>query len=137
FQTSYKAKANIAANHNRMGDTELFYHKRIESGRTQYEAALPLWEGLAKKMAAFPDGDPCLPELERVNLVDCEEAVADTYDRMGILALRFDFNYPKAEEWFNKSKAIRERHLRPHPSRQHRAPIAAPLTYLPPWALQH
>ena len=81
-------------------------------------------------MAAFPDGDPALPELERINLVDAEEAVADTYDRMGIIALRFDFDYPKAEEWFNKSKAIRERHLRTHPSRQHRVAIGASLIYL-------
>src|SRR5205814_904845 len=58
FPTSDKALANIAANHNRMGDTELFYHKRIEPARTHYEAGLPLWEGLAKKMAAFPNGDP-------------------------------------------------------------------------------
>jgi tRNA A-37 threonylcarbamoyl transferase component Bud32 len=135
--TSDKAKANIAANHNRMGDTELFYHKNLEPARKLYEAAVPLWEGLAKKMAAFPDGDPALPELERINLVDCEEAVADTYDRMGIVALRFDFDYPKAEEWFNKSRAIRERHLKTHPSRQHRVAIGASLIYLAEWALQH
>jgi eukaryotic-like serine/threonine-protein kinase len=135
--TSDKAKANIAANHNRMGDTELFYHKRLEPARKLYEAAVPIWEGLAKKMAAFPDGDPALPELERINLVDAEEAVADTYDRMGILSLRFDFDYPKAEEWFNKSRAIRERHLKTHPSRQHRVAIGASLIYLAEWALQH
>ena len=39
FPTSDKAKANIAANHNRMGDTELFYHKRLETARKHYEAA--------------------------------------------------------------------------------------------------
>jgi eukaryotic-like serine/threonine-protein kinase len=137
FPTSDKAKANIAANHNRMGDTELFYHKHLEPARKRYEAAVPLWEGLAQKMAAFPDGDPALPELERINLVDSEEAVADTYDRMGIVALRFDFDYPKAEEWFNKSRAIRERHLKTHPSRQHRVAIGASLIYLAEWALQH
>ncbi len=137
FPTSDKAIANIAANHNRMGDTELFYHKRIEPARKNYEAALPLWEGLAKKMAAFPDGDPALPELERINLVDAEEAVADTYDRMGILTLRFDFDYPKAEEWFGKSLAIRNRHLKTHPSRQHRVAVGASYIYLAEWALQH
>ena len=137
FPTSDKAKANIAANNNRMGDTELFYHKRLETARKYYEAAVPRWEALAKKMVVFPDGDPALPELERINLVDAEEAVADTYDRMGIMSLRFDFDYPKAEEWFNKSKAIRERHLKTHPSRQHRVAIGASLIYLAEWALQH
>jgi len=88
-------------------------------------------------MAAFPDGDPSLPELERVNLVDCEEAVADTYDRMGIVSLRFDFDYAKAEEWFTKSLKIRERHVQTHPSRQHRVALGASYIYLAEMALQH
>src|SRR5207248_2992901 len=123
FPTSDKAVANIAANHNRMGDTELFYHKRLEPARKHYEAGLPLWQGLADKMAAFPDGDPALPELERINLVDAEEAVADTFDRMGIVSLRFDFDYAKAEEWFTKSLAIRKRHVEKYPSRPHRVAL--------------
>lgn len=135
--TSDKAKANIAANHNRMGDVELFYHKHLEPARTHYTAAVPLWEELANKMVAFPDGDPSLPELERINLVDTEEAVADTYDRMGIVALRFDFDYAKAEEWFGKSLAIRERHLKTHPSRAHRVAVGASYIYLGELALQH
>ena len=135
--TSDKAIANVAANHNRMGDTELFYHKHLEPARKQYEAGLPLWEGLAKKMAAFPAGDPALPELERINLVDSEEAVADTYDRMGIVALRFDFDYTKAENWFTRSLEIRKRHLVTHPSRQHRVALGASYIYLAEMALQH
>jgi eukaryotic-like serine/threonine-protein kinase len=135
--TSDKAKANVAANNNRMGDTELFYHKRVEPARKLYEAAVPLWEGLATKMVAFPDGDPALPELERINLVDAEEAVADTYDRMGIMSLRFDFDYAKAEEWFTRSLAIRQRHVERYPSRAHRVAIGASYIYLAEMALQH
>jgi len=135
--TSDKAKANIAANDNRMGDTELFYHKRLEPARKFYEAGLPLWEGLAVKMRAFPDGDPALPELERINLVDAEEAVADTYDRMGIVSLRWDFDYAKAEEWFTKSLEIRKRHVEKYPSRLHRVALGASYIYLAELALQH
>ena len=135
--TSDKAKANVAAFYNRMGDTELFYHKRLEPARKQYEAGLPLWEGLAKKMAALPDGDPALPELERINLVDSEEAVADTYDRMGIIALRFDFDYAKAKDWFTRSLEIRQRHVKKFPSRQHRVALGSSCIYLAEMALQH
>jgi tetratricopeptide (TPR) repeat protein len=136
FPTSDKAKANIAANHNRMGDTEVFYHKRVATGRKRYEAALPLWEGLAQKMVAFPDGDPALPELERINLNDAEEAVADTCDRFGIVALRFDLDYGRAAEWFNKSLAIRKRHVRERPTYPHRAAVCASYVYLAELALQ-
>ncbi len=122
--TSDKAKANIAANNNRLGDTELFYHKRLEPAASSYEAALPLWQGLADKMVAFPDGDPALPELERINLVDAEEAVADTCDRMGIVSLRFDFDYAKAEEWFTQALEIRKRHVEKYPSHAHRVALA-------------
>ena len=98
-----------------MGDTELFYHKRLEPARKLYEAALPLWQGLADKMVAFPDGDPALPELERISLIDAEEAVADTCDRLGIVSLRFDFDYARAEEWFTQSLEIRKRHVEKDP----------------------
>jgi tetratricopeptide (TPR) repeat protein len=88
-------------------------------------------------MVAFPDGDPALPELERINLIEAEEAVADTYDRMGIVALRFDFDYAKAEEWFTKSLAIRKRHVEKYPTRQHRVALGASYIYLGEMALQH
>ena len=131
--TSDKAKANIAANDNRLGDTELFYHKRLEPARKLYEAALPLWQGLADKMVAFPDGDPALPELERINLVDAEEAVADTCDRMGIVSLRFDFDYAKAEEWFTQALEIRKRHVEKYPSHAHRVALGASTSTWPSW----
>ena len=135
--TSDKAKANIAANNNRMGDTELFYHKRLEPARKLYEAALPLWQGLADKMVAFPDGDPALPELERISLIDAEEAVADTCDRLGIVSLRFDFDYARAEEWFTQSLEIRKRHVEKDPSHAHRVALGASYIYLAELALQH
>ncbi len=135
--TSDKAKANIAANNNRMGDVELFYHKRLEPARKLYEAALPLWQGLADKMVAFPDGDPALPPLERISLIDAEVAVGDTCDRMGIVSLRFDFDYAKAEEWFTKSLEIRKRHVEKYPSYAHRVALGASYIYLAELALQH
>ncbi len=53
-----------------LGKIEIQYRQRVESGRKYLLTGLSLWENLAKKLAASPNGDPNLPEVERANLDD-------------------------------------------------------------------
>ncbi len=135
--TSDKAKANIAGHNNRMGDTELYYYKRLEPARKWYLAALAGWKELADRMVAYPNGDPALPELERMDLARCEEALADTYARLGILELRWEYDYAKAEEYFNTSLTIRKRLVEKAPSYESRDALTLSILNLGELALQH
>ncbi|HEV3383937.1 MAG TPA: serine/threonine-protein kinase, partial [Gemmata sp.] len=117
FPESETSQRNLAATNVDVGKIELQYRQRAESGRKYLLTGLTIWETLAKKLANNPNGDPNLPEVERANLDDTEEAIAHTCDQLGLIALNYDIDYSKAEEWLNKSLALRKKNLDRLPSR--------------------
>jgi tetratricopeptide (TPR) repeat protein len=117
FPESETSQRNLAACNVDLGKIEIQYRQRVESGRKYLLTGLSLWEKLAKKLTANPNGDPNLPEAERANLDDTEEAIAHTCDQLGLVVLNYEVDYAKAEEWFNKSLTLRKNNLARLPSR--------------------
>jgi len=67
----------------------------------------------------------------------CEEALADTYARLGILTLRWDYDYAQAKEYFDKSLVIRKRLVEKDPSHPNREALTLSILNLAELALQH
>jgi tRNA A-37 threonylcarbamoyl transferase component Bud32 len=136
YPESEMSQRNMAACKGIIGEMELNYRNRPEPGLKYVHDSLSLWQELARKLEQNPEGDPALPVLERFNLMETEENIADTYDRLGSVSLRHDIDLAKAEEWFNKAWEIRKRHMEKHPSRQHRMALATSFHRLAQVAMQ-
>ena len=136
FPESETSQRNFAATNVDLGKIEIHYRHRVDSGRKYLLTGLSLWETLAQKLAAHPNGDPNLPELERHNLDDTEEAIAEACDQLGLTALHYDVDYVKAEEWFNRSLGLRKKNMERLVSRDHQTALEQSYKHLANLAMQ-
>src|SRR5262249_34580919 len=131
---------NICAMSTKVGESEQFQYKQFESALKRYEFAAKGWSELTEKMREFPQGDPKLDKEERLDLPECERAVADAYDHVGkIYYAEEDSNKrdaAKAEEWLAKSLEIRKKLFAGNPDRENRYRLGVSYLYLADNALK-
>jgi tetratricopeptide (TPR) repeat protein len=89
---------------------------------------------LAEKMREFPEGDPKLGKEERLDLPECERALADAYDHVGKIYYAEEDSrkrdHPKAEDLLTKSLEIRKRLFAAKDNRENRYRLGVSYLYL-------
>jgi tetratricopeptide (TPR) repeat protein/tRNA A-37 threonylcarbamoyl transferase component Bud32 len=137
---SDKAKGNLAAMHNKVGESEQFHRRRFDEARRHYESAAKAWAELTEKMRKLPDGDPSLDKEERLDLPETERALADAYDHVAKIHYAEEDvarrDPAKAEEYLKKSLVIRQRYFAASPSRENRYRLAVSHQYLADLAMK-
>jgi tetratricopeptide (TPR) repeat protein len=138
--TSDKVKGNVCAMQTKVGESEQFEKKEFASALKRFEFSVKGWGELAEKMREFPEGDPKLGKEERLDLPECERALADAYDHVGKIYYAEEDSrkrdHAKAEEWLTKSLEIRKRLLAAKTNRENRYRLGVSYLYLADNALK-
>jgi tetratricopeptide (TPR) repeat protein len=110
---SDKAKGNLMALMVKVGESEQYYLGKLKDALRRYEIAAEGWAELTQKMRPIPAGDIALPEVERLDLPECERALADCYDRIAKIYYADEDSAKrdpvKAEKYLTDSLAITKR----------------------------
>jgi serine/threonine protein kinase len=131
---SDKAHYNRAAIRMEFGRSFEYQFKQLDEAKKQYEAANQELADLCGRLRDCPDGDPKLPEAERVNLRDTEDLLSQIYDLLG--RLHYSESDPKqrdlvmATKWIQQSLDIRERLLAAKADHNIRSLLALSYTFL-------
>jgi serine/threonine protein kinase len=138
--TSDKVKGNVCAMQTKVGESEQFELRNFASALKRFEFSARGWGELTEKMRAMPQGDPGLAKEERLDLPECERAVADAYDHVGKIYYAEEDSRKrdaaKAEEWLTKSLEIRKRLFAANANRENRYRLGVSYLYLADNALK-
>jgi serine/threonine protein kinase len=131
---SDKVKGNVCAMQTKVGESEQFEKRDFAAALKRFEFAAKGWTELTEKMREFPDGDPKLDKEERLDLPECERAVADAYDHVGKIYYAEEDSrkrdHAKAEEWLTRSLEIRKRLFAAKADRENQYRLGVSYLYL-------
>ena len=116
------------------GESEYYFRENFPEAERLFLQAVTGFQELADKLRAHADGDPDLPQPERLPLFNAENSLADACERLSKVYANHKqlskWDAARSVEWVKKSVAIRERLVAAKPTPDLRSRLAISYQHL-------